>query len=133
MAAKRGNGGGPKGNESVEILRAIWNEMKALNSRVDQTNQRIDQTNQRLDALGLQLKGEIDLLRREVTNEVDLLRRRIVESEVRLATTTTELSADVRELSSLIRDWREEHRADRAEMKMRLGRLEDHVGIGSPR
>jgi hypothetical protein len=44
---------------------------------------------------------------------------------------TTQLSGDVQELSGLIREWREEHRADRAEMKARLLRLERHVGFES--
>jgi predicted nucleic acid-binding Zn-ribbon protein len=65
--------------------------MKALNARVDKTNER-------LDAVRVELKGEIDLLRRELKDEIDSLRRRVVESEVRLAMTTTELSSDVREL-----------------------------------
>ena len=109
MPSSRKGGSGRNGRESVELLRAIWNEMKGLNSRVDTTNDRLDQTNQRLDAVRLELKGEIDLLRREVTAEVDSLGRRVIESEVRLVTTTTELSGDVRELTGLIREWREEH------------------------
>ena len=107
-----------RGGQQVELLRAIWNEMKALNGRVDQTNARLDQTNLRLDAV-----------RTELREEFDGLRRRVVESEVRLATVTTQLSADVQALSGLIREWREEHRADRAELRTRVARLEEHVGL----
>lgn len=107
-----------RGGEQVEVLRAIWNEMKALNARVDQTNARLDQTNARLDAL-----------RDELRVEIDGLRRRVVESEVRLATATTQLSTDVQALSGLIREWREEHRADRAELRTRIARLEEHAGL----
>jgi hypothetical protein len=83
------------GSEQVQILRAIWTEMNALNGRVDQTNARLD------------------AVRTERRDEIDSPRRRVVESEVRLATATTQLATDVQSLSGLIREWREEHRADR--------------------
>jgi hypothetical protein len=105
-------------DEQVEILRAIWNEMKALNGRVEQTNLRRDRTNARLDAVGVALRDELDALR-----------RRVVESEVRRATATTQLSADVQTLSGLIREWREAPRADRAELRARVTRLEAHAGL----
>jgi chromosome segregation ATPase len=112
--------------EQVEILRAIWNEMKALKASLEsqleatrrELGARIDQTNVRLDAVREELKGEMDGLR-----------RRVVESEVRLATVTAQLSTDVQQLSGLIREWREEHRAERAEIRTRLTRLEEHVGL----
>jgi chromosome segregation ATPase len=127
MAGKRVGTGG--GGEGIRILRAIWNEMKALNARVDQTNARLDLTNTGLDAVRTELRGEIEALRRELRDEVDGLRRRVVESEVRLATVTTQLSSDVQALTGLIREWREEHRTDRAEMKLRITRLEEHAGL----
>ena len=82
MAKKRSNGGS---DEHVEILRAIWNEMKALNARIDKTNERLD------------------AVREDLKNDFNGLHRRVVESEVRLATVTTQLSSDVQELSGLIR------------------------------
>ena len=100
-----------RGDEQLEILRAIWNELKALNARVDQTNSRLD------------------AVRAEVRDEIDGLRRRVVESEVRLATATTQLATEVQTLSGLIREWREEHRADRAELRTRIARLEERVGL----
>jgi hypothetical protein len=118
-ARKRRNG---PAHEQVELLRAIWSEMKALNARADQTNVR-------LDAVRVELKEEIDALRTEVKQEIGGLRNRVVESEVRLATATTALSGNVQELSGLIREWREEHRADRAEVRLRLARLEQQVGF----
>jgi len=122
VVASRKKNGRESSDEQVELLRGIWNEMKGLNSRVDQTNVR-------LDAVRTELKGEIGALRVELKSEVEALRRRVVESEVRLATATTQLSTDVQGLSGLIREWREEHRSDRAEIKERLGRLEQHVGL----
>lgn len=96
---RRGNG------EHIELLRAIWNEMKAvkaslesqleatrreLGARIEQTNARLDQTNARLDAV-----------REEIKDEMDGLRQRALESEVRLATATTQLSSDVQQLNGL--------------------------------
>ena len=120
VAGKRG------GNEQVEILRAIWTEMKGLNARVDQTNARLDQTNARLD----QTYARLDAVRTEFREEIDTLRRRVVESAVPLATATTQLAAEVQSLSGLIREWREEHRADRAELRTRIARLEERAGLG---
>jgi predicted nucleic acid-binding Zn-ribbon protein len=132
-----------RGNEQVELLRAIWNEMKALNGRVDQTNARLDQTNARLDQTNArisetnarldQTNARLDAVRTEIRDEIDGLRRRMVESEVRLATATTQLAGDVQVLSGLIREWREEHRADRAELRVRVARIEEHVGLTGSR
>ena len=125
MAKPKGSGNGAdRADEQVEILRAIWNEMKGLNGRVDKTNDR-------LDAVRVEVKGEIAELRTELKSEVDQLRRRVVESEVRLATATTQLSTEVQSLGGLIREWREEHRSDRADIRHRIERLEDRVGIAS--
>src|SRR5581483_8528370 len=43
-------------DEQVELLRAIWNEMKALNGRVDGTNGRLDETNARLEQTNARLE-----------------------------------------------------------------------------
>lgn len=123
----------------IEVLRAIWSELKevrtSFGTQLEATRrsfqeelgatrrelgERIDQTNQRLDAA-----------RTEIRAEIGDLRRQSVESETRLATATAELAGDVRTLTGLIRDWRDEHRADREELRARVTRLEDHVGIGS--
>jgi chromosome segregation ATPase len=124
---------GSSDREQIEVLRAIWAEMKAVKSalesqgeatrrelgeRIDRTNQGLAQTNERLDLLRQELKGDL--------GEVQ---RRRSESEMRLATATNELSADVRELSGLIADWRREHREDREELRQRVGRIEQHAGL----
>ena len=113
-------------DEHLEVLPGIWGEMKALNARIDRTNER-------LDAVKDELGARLDAVRAELKDEHDHLRRRVLESEVRLATAVTGLSSDVHELSGLIRDWRTEHRADRVELRSRIDRLEEHVGIGRPR
>jgi chromosome segregation ATPase len=121
------------GDEQIEVLRAIWNETKALKAslesqleatrrelgaRIDQTNGRLNETNERLDAV-----------RGELKDEMEGLRRRMVESEVRLSTATTQLSCDFQQLGGLIREWREEHRAERAELRTRLARVEEPIGL----
>ena len=131
---------GVKRDEHLEVLRAIWGEMKILNGRIEQTNARLDQTNIRLEAVRSELKGEISALRSEIKEEIgalrselkeeiDGLRHRVVESEVRLATATTQLSHDVQELTGLVREWRHEHREDKAQLKARVERIEQHLGL----
>jgi outer membrane protein TolC len=71
-----------RGGEQLQVLQAIWKEMKALNARVDQTNARLD------------------AVRTAFREAIDELRRQVVESEVRLATATSQLSADVQTLST---------------------------------
>ena len=118
--AKKNEAGGS--SEQVELLRGIWNEMKSL-------NQRIDQTNQGLNAVRLELKDELEGVRRDLKTENNDLRNRVTESEVRLGTAVTQLSTDVRDLHGIIREWREEHRADRAELRGRVDRIEKHLNL----
>lgn len=136
MAKRNGSSGGV--GEQTEILRAIWNEMKGLRSefkseistmrtelggRIDavrtELGGRIDQTNARLEAVSAEMRGENGELRRVMT-----------QSDVRLATALTELSGDVRTLSGLVRDWRDDHRRDRELLVERVGRIEKKVGLG---
>jgi chromosome segregation ATPase len=137
-------------DEQVEILRAIWNEMKSLNGRVNTTNSRLDETNSRLDEtnsrleetnsrlydLRDELKAEIGALRvetkaeiRELRAELNVVHNRSVDRDLRLATSLAELSRDVRELTLLVHDWRDEHRLDRHELRERVARLERHTGL----
>jgi chromosome segregation ATPase len=129
-------------DEQVEILRAIWNEMKALNGRVNTTNSTLEQTNSKLEELTSEVSGvrvEVSGLKSEVTGlksemmsirgDIDLVHRRSVERDIRLGTSLTEFARDVRELTHLVHDWRDEHRLDRAELHDRVGRLERRVGV----
>ncbi|HEX4448345.1 MAG TPA: hypothetical protein VH044_16480 [Polyangiaceae bacterium] len=137
-------------DEQVEVLRAIWNEMKVLNGRVETTNvrletmnrdlsQRIDSTNQRVDAMNQNLGDRIDATNHRIdsTNEeLAVLRgdlrtetRRNVERDLRLGTAVAELSADVRDLTGIVHSWRDEHRLDREELRDRVLRLERRVGL----
>ena len=78
--------------EQVEILKLIWNEMKALNTRVDGLRGEMSET-----------RAELKDSQVEARAATQSPQRRMTESEVRLATATTQLSADVNDLSGLIR------------------------------
>lgn len=106
------------GEQQLEVLRAIWAEMKGLNGRIDGV---------RAD-LG-DVKAELVTLRADVKIEDDALRRRLTESEVRVSTAVTELSGETRALALLIREWRDEHRTERGELRGRVDRIEKHLGL----
>ena len=123
-------------NEQVEILKLIWGEMKALNQCTEGVSQRVDGVSQRVDGVRAELvtvrtelKGEIAATRAELKADLDVVRRRRTETEIRLASAVTDLAGETRSLSSLIRDWREEHRADRADLRERVKRIEAHLGL----
>lgn len=115
----------PGDDEQLEVLRAIWNEMKALNGRIDGVRTDLDGVRADLDGV----KAEVALLRADVKAEDDALRRRLTESEVRVSTAVVELSSETRSLASLIREWREEHRQERGELRGRVDRIEKHLGL----
>jgi predicted nucleic acid-binding Zn-ribbon protein len=130
-------------DEQVEILRAIWNEMKALNGRVSTTNSQLEQTNARLEENTAKLEAGLELtnarleqgfgeLKSEMVSiraDINLVHRRSVDRDLRLGTSLTELGHDVRELTHLVHDWRDEHRLDRADLHERVERLERRVGV----
>ncbi len=92
-------------DEQVELLRGIYDELKTLNGRIDTA------------------------FRVELMSETDAIRRRDIERDVRLETALTELARDIRDLTVIVHDWRDEQRLDRAELRERLERLERRVGI----
>jgi DNA-binding HxlR family transcriptional regulator len=61
--------------------------------------------------------------------DIDLVHRRSVERDMRLGTSLTELARDVRDLTHVVHDWRDEHRLDRADLHDRVVRLERHAGF----
>ncbi len=101
----------PGNNEQTELLRNIWNEMKAVNGRVNQTNERLDtaiarinQTNERLGQTNEQL-GE---LRAEVRSGFQRIDERF---------------------DALLLG---EHGREHAELRSRVVRIEDHLGLPPP-
>jgi hypothetical protein len=124
-------------DEQVELLRGIWNEMKAVNGRIDTTNAVLrTELKGEIGALRSELKGEIGALRAgltdfrtELVQEIDMVHRRSVERDLRLAASLSELSLDVRELTGVVHVWRDEHRLDRADLRERVERLERRVGL----
>jgi outer membrane murein-binding lipoprotein Lpp len=77
------------------VLRGIWQEMKALNGRIDGV--RSD-----LTAVRTELKAEISTLRAEARAEDEALRHRLTESEIRVSTAVSDLAGETRALASLI-------------------------------
>jgi septal ring factor EnvC (AmiA/AmiB activator) len=106
----KGRKGSDGDDAQVELLRAIWNEMKGLNGRVDQTNSRLDQTNERLGALERGQSETNDRL--EETNDrldesidrLGTLERRETESELRLASELVAVAKAVNEVRDLLRE-----------------------------
>jgi hypothetical protein len=120
-------------DEQIELLRAIWNEMKALNGRIDTTNAALQEG---FGGLRTELHDEIGGLRSEFKEEFHGLRtdlksevRRNLERDLRLGTAVAELSLDVRELTGIVHAWRDEHRLDREDLRERVTRLEIRVGL----
>jgi phage shock protein A len=109
-------------DEHLEVLRAIWREMKTLNGAVNdtnaglaQTNARLDQTNARLD----QTNTRLELGFAETNARVAGLERRQTEVEIRLSTELVAVVTAVREVRDLLRDGRTDAR--------RVDRLEERV------
>src|ERR1019366_6280690 len=131
-------------DEQVELLRGIWNEMKALNGRVDATNVALNdglgglraELHDGLGGLRAKLHQAIGGLRSEFKEEFFALRtdlkteiRRNVDRDLRLGTAVAELSLDVRELTGIVHAWRDEHRLDREDLRERVARLERRIGL----
>jgi hypothetical protein len=133
--------GGSAMDDQIDLLRGIWNEVKAVNGRIDTTNTvlrtdlraeigalRVDLKDEMAD-LRTDLRGEMMALRIELKQENDLVHRRSVERDLRLAASLTELSHDIRELTGVVHVWRDEHRLDRADLRDRVDRLERRLGL----
>lgn len=113
----------PSDNEQTELLRHIWNEMKALGTnlggridnlagRVDGVSERLDAVSERLDAVRLELKQEIK------------------ETNVRLGAvegTLHELAAQQLMLGRYLKPGTE-RRVD--ELSERVMRIEEHLELG---
>src|ERR1035438_2240582 len=142
-------------DEQVELLRGIWNEMKALNGRVDATNVALNdglgglraelhdglgglraelhdeigtlgaKLHQAIGGLGSEFKEKVFAPRPHLTTEI----RRNVDRDLRLGTAVAELSLDVRELTGIVHAWRDEHRLDREDLREQIARLERRIGL----
>jgi chromosome segregation ATPase len=81
----------PNDREQTELLRLIWNEMKALGqnlgARIDKTNERLDQTNARLGTLDTR----VDSMRIELKTEIAGTNARLDQTNERLDQTNERL------------------------------------------
>ncbi|HEY3355801.1 MAG TPA: hypothetical protein VGQ83_21290 [Polyangia bacterium] len=124
----------PASHEQTELLRNIWNEMKALGQnlggRIDQTNARLDQTNAGLEDVRTELGGRIDAL----GGRLDGLERTVAEGQLRVSQELGELAGAVRGVTDLLRERAAKAaRLKRCEgaissLKLRVKRLERTTG-----
>jgi DNA anti-recombination protein RmuC len=128
----------PASAEQTELLRNIWNEMKALGQNL---GGRIDETNARLDAVRNDLGARLDLTNTridETNSGIDGLRgdfvRALTDSQTRTATELNAVTEAVRGVGELLRlrtIEREQITAvldEVAELRTRLERLERRAG-----
>jgi len=111
-------------DEQTELLRSIWNEIKALGvnlgGRIDLTNERLDELSSRVDHNGRRID--------ETNQRLDETNQRLGSLEQRtgvIETTLTELATQQVFLSRFVR-----HAVDQdiAELKVRVSRLEAERG-----
>jgi chromosome segregation ATPase len=88
---------------TVEILKDIRQELRQTNTRLDAVREELGA---RIEALGASLGARIDdtNARLDETNtRLDSVARRVVESEIRTATTITDLAHNVHDLTAYLR------------------------------
>jgi polyhydroxyalkanoate synthesis regulator phasin len=112
-----------RSDEQTELLRGIWNEMKALNSRIDR----------KVDELRAETRQGLDELRAETRQGFAELRSEVAE----LRGEVSELRAESREgLSQLGRRIDNlllgEHGKEHAELRERVTRLEERTARLEP-
>jgi len=114
-------------DEQTELLRSIWNEIKALGTnlggRIDQTNARLDELSARVDHNGRRIDATNARLD-ETNARLDETNQRLGGLEQRtgvIETTLTELATQQVFLSRFVR-----HAVDQdiAELKARVSKLE---------
>jgi chromosome segregation ATPase len=122
-------------NEQTEILRGIWNEVKALNGRIDRTNDRLDAVRTELKpeiaSVRTELKAEIADLRAEVhqgNERVTDLHRLMIDKDLRLSTEVTELAGHVSQLVQELRKRPDRQSVELEELRQRVARLEERFG-----
>ena len=116
----------PNNNEIVELLRGMWNDMKAQGQTL---NAKIDKTNERMEALGQSLGAKIDQTNERidgVCERLDTVEGRLDSIEVRLGKvegSLREQTAQHRWLSSFVANHVEQ---DLSRIKERLDKIETH-------
>jgi putative component of toxin-antitoxin plasmid stabilization module len=114
---------GDQNGQVVEILRAIWNEMKTLNGKTDRVREELSS---RLDRVTAELSGRIDNVAQglaDLRGEVVELRQEI--TELREETAKGLATLDVRLDNFLIGQHGREHGA----LRDRVTRIETHLGL----
>jgi methyl-accepting chemotaxis protein len=114
----------PGDSEQTDLLRAIWNEMKALGAnlgaRIDATNERIDETNRRLETF-----------QRETNARLDQTNARLDQTNARLEvieSTLVEAATQQLVLGRFVKNVAERLRESIADLGERVSRLERERG-----
>ncbi len=121
-------------DQHLVALQGIWNEMKALNSRVNQgfndvngridvTNERLDATNERLDATNARLDATNARLDHgiERIDRVEVVQR---EGEIRIATELVALHGTMQEIRDVVSGAFQSDRARITKLERRVDVLE---------
>ena len=123
-------------DEQVELLRGIWNEMKALNGRIEKTNDGLAELRGEVRTGLAEVRAEIGELRTEVRTDLTELRDRIdathsrsVHRDMRLAGSISQLALDVRDLTLVIHEWHDDQRLGDERLEGRVERIERHLGL----
>ena len=99
-------------DEHLEVLRAMWGELKAMNGRIGETNERLERTNGRLEGLD---------------QRFELLTRRVDSIEVNVVGALAIGNERLAQVLSVARDARlDRHRLD--DVERRVDALEKKVG-----
>jgi uncharacterized coiled-coil DUF342 family protein len=129
----------PRSDEQTELLRNIWNEMKALGTNL---GGRIDGAKHEVAGLRAdvgELRKDVDVLTREMVE----VKHAIVEMKAEIV----EIKSDIREIRLDVHDMKLELRAvrvatqstfelqsrEQSDLRDRVVRIEDHLGLRPPK
>ncbi len=118
-------------DEQLVVLQGIWSEMKSLNGRIDRTREEL---RDEIARVRVDLRDEIAEVRAEIADTSAILRAelsaRIEEVSSRLDETRLEVRSGFEMLGKRIDNvYFGEHGQEHAELRQRIERLEQHLGI----
>ncbi len=115
----------PKSDEQTELLRNIWNEMKALGQNL---GKRIDRTNERLEAVGKELGARID----DTNARLDQTNARLDQTNARLGSVEEvlrDLAGQQVILTRYVKHSVERHDDAITDLRERMVRVETELAI----
>jgi septal ring factor EnvC (AmiA/AmiB activator) len=122
MASRKRNG---SHDEQLEVLRAIWGEMRALNGRIETTNLELRGVSGRIERLEAGF-ARLEQQQAQTNDRLERLERRQTEDSVRLATEVVAVAKAITEVRDLLREDRQ-LRAKIDEHDRRIATLEERA------